>query len=112
MRGVRRACPVCGYRKIFSTYFKLKDACPRCRYQFTREDGYWVGAVIINTAFTEVVFFLLFLGAVLATAPDVEWTTLLLIGIVTNVVFPVIFYPFSKTIWMAFDLVYMKRLER
>lgn len=103
---------MCGNRRIFETYFKLKDACPRCGYRFAREDGYWVGAVIINTAFTEVIFFLLFLGAIIVTAPDVNWRTLLLIGVVTNLIFPVIFYPFSKTIWMAFDLVYMKRLER
>lgn len=44
-------------------------------------------------------------------APDIDWVTLLVIGAVTNLIFPVLFYPFSKTIWMAFDLV-IKRLER
>ncbi|MGH2777930.1 MAG: hypothetical protein ACRDJB_04705 [Actinomycetota bacterium] len=41
-----------------------------------------------------------------------NWVTLLIIGLATNLIFPVVFYPFSKTIWMAFDLVFMKKLER
>ena len=112
LRAVRRACPVCGHRKIFSGYFTLKDSCPNCNYQFAREEGYWVGAVIMNTAITEGIFFVLFVATIIATAPDVNWVTLLIIGLATNLIFPVIFYPFSKTIWMAFDLVFMKKLER
>jgi uncharacterized protein (DUF983 family) len=111
-RGLRRSCPICGYRKIFSSYFKLRESCPRCACNFSREEGYWVGAIIINTAVTEALFLLLSIVTIIATAPDIEWMVLLVIGVATNLIFPVIFYPFSKTIWMAFDLVFMKRLER
>ncbi|MGH2790588.1 MAG: DUF983 domain-containing protein, partial [Actinomycetota bacterium] len=69
---MRRACPVCGHRKIFSGYFTLKDSCPSCNYQFAREEGYWVGAVIMNTAITEGIFFVLFVATIIATAPDVN----------------------------------------
>jgi len=79
---------------------------------FSREDGYWVGAIIMNTAVTEGLFLLLFIVAIIAMAPEIDWMVLLVIGVATNLIFPVIFYPFSKTIWMAFDLVFMKRLER
>ena len=111
-RGIKRSCPICGSGKIFSSYFKLKEACPKCTYNFSREDGYWVGAIIINTAVTFALFLLLFLVSIIAMAPDIDWMVLLAIGVATNLIFPVIFYPFSKTIWMAFDLVFMKRLER
>jgi hypothetical protein len=66
----------------------------------------------MNTAVTEGLFLLLFIVSIIAMAPDIDWMVLLAIGVATNLVFPVIFYPFSKTIWMAFDLVFMKRLER
>ena len=111
-RGIKRSCPICGNGKIFSTYFKLKAACPQCTYNFSREDGYWVGAIIMNTAVTFALFLLLFIVSIVAMAPDIDWMVLLVIGVATNLIFPVIFYPFSKTIWMAFDLVFMKRLER
>jgi uncharacterized protein (DUF983 family) len=112
LRALRRSCPICGHRKIFSGYFTLKDSCPNCDYHFAREDGYWVGAVIMNTAVTETLFLVLFVITLIASAPDVNWAPLLMIALATNLVFPVVFYPFSKTIWMAFDLVFMKRLER
>jgi uncharacterized protein (DUF983 family) len=111
-RALRRRCPVCGHPKIFSGYFTLKRVCPNCDYEFAREEGYWVGAVIMNLAVTEGIFFVVLVATVIATAPDVNWVYLLVIGMVTNLLFPVVFYPFSKTIWMVVDLVFMKRLER
>jgi hypothetical protein len=71
-----------------------------------------VGAIIMNTAVTEALFLLLFIVAIIVMAPDIDWVVLLVIGVATNLIFPVLFYPFSKTLWMAFDLVFMKRLER
>jgi len=90
----------------------LKESCPRCEYNFSREDGYWVGAIIMNTAVTEALFLLLFVVTIIVMAPEIDWVVLLVIGVATNLIFPVLFYPFSKTLWMAFDLVFMKRLER
>ena len=111
-RGIKRSCPICGNGKIFSSYFKLKETCPKCTYNFSREDGYWVGAIIMNTAVTFALFLLLFIVSIIAMAPDIDWMVLLVIGVATNLIFPVLFYPFSKTLWMAIDLTFMKRLER
>jgi Protein of unknown function (DUF983) len=88
------------------------ESCPRCGYEFSREEGYWVGAVIVNTAASMAIFLVVFLTSVIVMAPDIDWVVLLAIGVGINLVFPVLFYPFSKTIWMAVDLVFMKRLER
>jgi uncharacterized protein (DUF983 family) len=105
-RGLRRRCPRCGNGGIFDSYFKLKQRCPTCGYSFERESGYWVGAIIINMAVAEIVFFVLFIAVVLATMPDVDWVALLVVALVTNAIMPVIFYPFSKTVWMAGDLYF------
>ena len=66
----------------------------------------------MNTAVTEALFLLLFVVTIIVMAPEIDWVVLLVIGVATNLIFPVLFYPFSKTLWMAFDLVFMKRLER
>ena len=110
-RGLRRRCPRCAARGIFDGYFKLKDRCPACAYPFERESGYWVGAIAINMAVAELIFFLLFIGVVLATMPGVDWGPLLVVALVTNGLIPVIFYPFSKTIWMAGDLYFHRYRE-
>lgn len=105
-RGLMRRCPNCSAGGIFDGWFKLKDRCPTCAYAFAREEGYWVSAIIVNTAVIEGLFLVVFITVVLATAPDIEWGPLLVIGIVMNVVVPIVFYPLSKTVWMGIDLYF------
>ena len=103
-RAAGRACPLCGHKGVFESWFKLRDRCPHCRYDFSREPGYWVTAIIINMAVIEGLFLLLFIAVVVLTAPDVNWPLILTAGVIMNVVFPIFFYPYSKTLWMALDL--------
>ena len=39
-------------RRAFNTYFGMKVHCDQCGLRFEREEGYWVGALIINTTVT------------------------------------------------------------
>lgn len=103
-RGLRKVCPYCGQTKVFRGWFKMHERCSNCGYPFEREEGYWTGAMIVNIAVAEAWFFLLFITVVLATMPDIPWVTLLVIALATNAVLPVVFYPYSKTLWMAGDL--------
>ncbi len=82
----------------------MVERCPECGYSFAREDGYWVGALIVNIAVAEAWFAVLFAAVVLATMPDVTWQPLLVVAVVTNGILPIVFYPYSKTLWMAVDL--------
>ena len=105
-RAVRRRCPVCGNKNIFKGWFTLRDMCPSCGYVFAREEGYWVSAIIVNMAVIEGVFLVAFLITILATAPEVPWAPLLILAGVMNVIVPILFYPYSKTVWMAVDLYF------
>ena len=105
-RGVRKRCPMCGGSKVFRTFFAMNPACSRCGYTFERESGYWTGAMIVNIAVAEIWFALLFGAVVLATMPDVAWVPLLVVALVTNGLLPIVFYPHSKTLWMALDLYF------
>lgn len=105
-RGLRKRCPVCEAKGIFESWFKLKNNCPSCGYRFAREEGYWVSAIIVNVGVIQTMFVVLFIIVVIATAPDVEWGPLLIIGGLMNVIFPIFFYPYSKTVWMAIDLYF------
>ena len=79
---------------------------PELRASLRREEGYWVSAIIVNTAVTEALFGVLFVGGIFVTAPDVQWLPLLVIGGVATLVVPVLFFPFSKTLWVALDLYF------
>lgn len=102
-RGLTRRCPRCGGR-AFESWFRMKDHCDRCGLRFEREEGYWVGAVIINTTVTFGTFLVIFLSLVLGTWPDVPWETVMGVTVVANAAVPVALYPISKTVWLALEL--------
>jgi uncharacterized protein (DUF983 family) len=112
-RGIRKRCPRCGERKLWQSYFKIVDPCPTCGLKFERGDseGHFLGAMMINLVVTEVVVVLTIVTGILATWPDVPWGTLLMVGIPVNTSFPVFFYPYSLTIWSAFELMLMRMDE-
>ncbi len=105
-RGLGRRCPRCAQSKIFASWFRLLPECPGCGYRFEREEGYWVGAIIINTAVIEIIFGISFITTMVVTAPDIPWTPILVLALITNGLFPFFFYPFSKTVWMGVDLYF------
>lgn len=82
----------------------MVEHCPRCGHHFERESGYWLGAVVINTTVTFALFVIIGVTMVVATWPEVPWTAVLVVTLIFNGLFPVLFYPFSKTIWVAADL--------
>jgi uncharacterized protein (DUF983 family) len=104
-RGLTRRCPRCGAGHLFSRWFKLVDRCHRCDYLFAREDGFFLGAFVINFAVTEIS-----LGVVLAVLIALEagggapLGAIIAAAVVVTIVVPLVFYPFSKTIWAAIDL--------
>lgn len=106
LRGLRRRCPRCSHGKLFVGWGRLVERCPGCGLLFEREEGYWVGAIIVNTAVTETIFALLFVPTLFATLPEVPWVPLLAIAVVTNTLVPLLFYPSSKTVWMGIDLYF------
>jgi uncharacterized protein (DUF983 family) len=103
-RALLRRCPNCGNKGIFTGWFKMRDRCPTCSHVYSREQGYWVMAIVINTAIAEGIFGILFIAGLIITAPDFAWAPLLTIAIVTNTIGPLFFYPISKTLWVAVDL--------
>lgn len=102
-RALTRRCPRCG-EPAFDSWFTMKETCPNCGLKFEREPGYWVGAVIINTTVIFATFLLSFGGLVVGTWPDVPWGFVLILTALINVVVPIIFYPLSKTTWLALEL--------
>lgn len=89
----------------------MVESCPRCGLRFERDEGYWVGAMIVNTAFAIVVFLAIVVGGAAVTWPEVPWSTLLFLSIAAMLVVPVALYPVSKTVWVAMDLMVRPREE-
>jgi hypothetical protein len=61
---------------------------------------------MFNIVASELVFAAAFLGVLVLTWPDPPWDALLYGGVVVMLVAPFVFYPFSKTLFLAFDLIF------
>ncbi|MDX1691854.1 MAG: DUF983 domain-containing protein [Acidimicrobiia bacterium] len=96
-------CPNCGGRGI-RRGLDLVDACPTCGHRFERHEGYWLGAVMINTGAVLAAFVVVFVGGMVVTWPDVPWTGILVVTVAVTILFPILFHPWSKTFWVAMEL--------
>jgi ABC-2 type transport system ATP-binding protein len=103
-RGMRLCCPRCGSAGIFHGFFKMQPTCLACQLKFEREQGYFLGAIYINYAVT--VFCMLtgfyaldyFIGLSL-TYQIILWSSF-------GVVFPILFFRYSKSLWLSLDYLF------
>jgi uncharacterized protein (DUF983 family) len=103
-RGVARRCPVCGGGGLFRRWFEMVERCPRCAFRFERIEGHWLGSLGMNTIVSFTMLFVVLLVGFVVTWPDPPTGPLIMAGVVTAVVVPLLFFPFSRTIWTAIDL--------
>ena len=108
-RGLAKRCPICGTGKLFTRWFRMKERCPGCNYRFEREEGFFLGAYVINLGITEgllVVFAIIPAIVLFAANPDMSAKPLIVSGLIAAVLGPLLFYPFSKTLWSAIELIF------
>lgn len=111
-RGFLKRCGRCGERNLFEGWFKMADRCPRCQLPFERGEGYWLGAMAVNLGAAELAFGVTLLIGVMLTWPHPPWVALTIVSLAVNATVPFLFYPFSKTIFVAIDLLLLHVGER
>ncbi len=95
---------MCGAGDLFRGWFTLVERCPRCSLRFERIDGHASGALGINTIVSVVVLFFVGVVGFIITFPELPLVPLTSTAVGVSVLFPIFFYPFSKTIWTAIDI--------
>ena len=101
-RGLRLRCPVCGVGKVFTGFFGLAPVCPNCGLDCRREQGYYIGAMYINYGLTAGVL----IGVGVPLAGHVSNAALLWPLGVFGVVFPILFFRHSRSLWLGLDLYF------
>jgi uncharacterized protein (DUF983 family) len=99
--ALKLRCPRCGERTLFRGPFTMNRECDVCHLVFEREPGYFVGAIYINYAATVGVAVVGFL--ILDACTTVSVTTQIVLWCIFGVAFPLFFFRYSKSIWLAFD---------
>jgi len=106
-RALGWRCPYCGSPGIYDGYFALRERCPRCGIHFEREEGYFLGAYALNLIVAE--FLGLGLAILLIFKTDLRNLQLVwqeVIAVALAIAFPVALFPFSRTVWIAMDLIF------
>lgn len=102
-RGLRGRCPNCGSGGIFKGVSDIVEDCPTCGLHFEREEGYWLGSMIVIMGMVLVVFGVVTVGGIALFWPDVPWTWVTVAGIAANIVVPIVGYGWAKSVWMGLD---------
>ena len=105
-RGLNQRCPVCGGGHLFSSWFSMARRCPRCGFALDREEGYVSGAMAVNLISTELILATIVLAAIVLYWPTPPWQWIWYTSVPSAVILPLATYPVSRTLWVAFDLVF------
>ena len=91
---------------MFVTWKQLLPNCPVCGLGFERgEQGYWLGAYFFNLMAVETVFSVWAVALLWWTWPSPPWGFFQAGSVFLMLVTPFAFFPWSKTLFLAFDLL-------
>jgi len=114
LRLLRRAlgnrCPLCGEDRVFEGLFRMRHHCHACTFVYIREPGYFLGAIYLNYGLTCVLALVIF-HIVAARVELSVGAHLLYLGPFT-VLFPTLFFRYSRLLWMVMDLTFSAPEER
>jgi uncharacterized protein (DUF983 family) len=109
-RAALKHCPVCNRGHLFRRWVMMADACPTCGLVFRREPGQWLGSWFLNVCVAQMAVTLVLIIGVASTYPNPPMWIIGAVATLSAVVVPVLFFPFSRTVWTAIDLA-MRPLE-
>ncbi len=105
-RALTLRCPNCGGGGVLRHWLKLHVRCPTCGLRVERgEHDYFVGSMLFNFIIAGALFIGILLAVLVATWPAVPWDALQLGAPILIIAFPFLLFPFSKLLWLAFDLM-------
>ena len=98
--GLRRRCPNCAEGAVYER-FTQNPHCDVCGYRFSREHGYFLGAMIVAYAVIGAAALGLMILLSTTGVPSIIAVGLPAVGAL--IALP-LFIPMSHTLWMALDL--------
>lgn len=64
----------------------------------------WLGSIGLNTIVTSFVLFVVLVAGFVLTWPELPVLPLTLLAVAVVAIWPVLFFPISRTLWLAIDL--------
>jgi uncharacterized protein (DUF983 family) len=106
-RALTRRCPHCGSGGLFTGWFTARERCPACGVRLLRGDESWAtGTYLFNLVVSELLLMALLATVVVSTWPDPPWAVLQVGSLALMVAAPILFYPFARLLFLAFDMMF------
>ena len=106
-RALSLRCPECGSGGLFRRWLFLEPRCPRCALKTDRGNrDHFVGAYLVNLIIAELIFAIALGVWILSVWPDVPWDRLEVVLVAAMLAAPLLLYPFTRTVWLAADLIF------
>lgn len=83
----------------------MVERCPTCTLKFERVEGHWIGSLGLNTTVVFAAMLFVLLGVTLLSYPELPTVPLLVTEVALALVGPLLFFPPSRTMWTAIDLL-------
>lgn len=107
LRALALHCPECGSGGLFRRWLLLQPRCPRCALKTDRGNrDHFVGAYLVNLIIAELLFAAGFGAWMLSVWPNVPWGRVEFVLVGAMLVAPLVLYPFTRTVWLAADLIF------
>jgi len=100
-RALRLRCPLCGAGQLFRGWFAMHKQCPHCGAPFEREPGFYLGSIYINYGITALIVTIVYPS--LLFNGILGKNTLLVGSLAFTLVFPVLVFPWARSLWLGFD---------
>ena len=101
-RALLLRCPHCGGRHVLRHWLAMKEACPACGLSLAT--GNRAGAYILNLFTSEVLLMVGLAIVVVRSWPNPPYDLLQWLAPLLMLLAPLLFYPFSKLVFVAIDL--------
>lgn len=106
-RALLLHCPECGGGGLFRRWLQMQPRCRTCQLKLDRgAPGHFVGAYLVNLIIAELLFAFGLLLWLVAVWPEVPWDAVQYVAVAAMVIAPLILYPFTRTVWLAADLIF------
>jgi uncharacterized protein (DUF983 family) len=104
-RGVFLRCPSCGRATLVRGVLCIHERCRVCGLAFEHDQGFFLGALIVNYL---IAFFLGILPAIVLVAAG-GWSvrTAIIVAVAASLLLPVVFYWHAKSLWMAIYYIFV-----
>ena len=86
---------------MFQHWFKMHSRCSDCDLLNERESGFFLGAIYFNYGLTALVITIAY--PVLFLTQTLSSNVAFRVCMVFAILFPIFFFPFSRSLWLGFD---------